>query len=821
MKAHLNCRECGGSFKVSRFPPKPECPLCGAGLEGHYSCEPCGKKFTRESLDVYSDKKPITRDQAVQNLLKIPGVGPLKAQALYDAGFQTIIQIHEASVEDLSLVPKIGKKSSQKIKKALESEDIRKLEEMEASESLVEEEMECPVCSTILSVYDTACYECGYAFQKKKSVSEDLKALAVYDRKLQSNPSDPDLLFAKGATLSRIGRNEEAVECYEKVGETNPQFEGLWNAMAEAYTSIGEHEKAADCYKKSMEGVLGDILGSSTGQEEIPDEEEDLLDMLLDMGKEEDVAEEDIFFDAPPTPTTMDIEEPEDIEVGEIDDMLEDLLDGLMEESIVDTEEAPEEFSCPLCNTTVSIDATECPNCHATFAGAEDVAEEDILLGLEEILEDMGEESFEEEPAADLVEEPYEEPYEEAYEEAVVSYIPETIEETVEPAVLMDEPTVDEGPASASEGFSPDMMIKQIVNTSETKWFVPAVAVLVVAFLILGVFLSYPGFAGAAGETIQLDGRLDDWPGDSIQTVADGGTSPGVDISRCGVYVGDNWLYGFVETRAAPFSGPGEIRWFIDSDNSDSTGYRIYGMGADYMITANGNGGLGTVTISRFMGRDQNNWGGWVVLEDARAAHSGRVVEFAVPLNWVGLESGSSPRSVFTSASSTEIDHSTIIGDTSLPTPIVHGVGPTEIVDYNSSITAGRLLSNIETNGNIFSSSPVPVAQGTTVGTRMVLYISTDPETGHAVGNINADYKIEIWGMEGNILKTTVHIFPGQHYTGPESGWPAVGSATASYQEAEMSVSVALSTIGASPGDNISLLWLLEGQAGGDVSSIH
>ncbi|MCD6461949.1 MAG: tetratricopeptide repeat protein, partial [Thermoplasmata archaeon] len=389
LKVVLTCDECGGVFKVKAFPPSPECPLCGAPLDGHYVCESCKRSFSRDTLAIVGEKRTLSREEAIRNLMKIPGVGSLKAAILYDAGFHTIAQIAQASVDDLAAVPKIGKRSAEKIKSALEKEDIKDIERRELEEVLVEEEMECPVCGTILSLYDTQCYECGLDFTSGKEAGkgEDLKALAVYDKKLETNPDDVDILFAKASTLSRLGRHAEALPLLERIVELDPSFEGVWNAKAEVHTALGQHAEAAECYRKSMEMVIGDILGPGMEKEKglVEEEargkpkktEEELLDMLLGLGEEEEEEPAPPVPAAPAAPgISPTVVSEEEVGGGDIEDLLSSLLEELPEEPVEVEEEIVEEmFECPLCGTMVSGDATECPTCHAKFVVEEEIEE--------------------------------------------------------------------------------------------------------------------------------------------------------------------------------------------------------------------------------------------------------------------------------------------------------------------------------------------------------------------------------------------------------------------------------------------------------------
>jgi len=41
------------------------------------------------------------------------------------------------------------------------------------------------------------------------------KAITAYDKVLQINPDDPDALFNKGITLTKMGKNSEGMRCIE------------------------------------------------------------------------------------------------------------------------------------------------------------------------------------------------------------------------------------------------------------------------------------------------------------------------------------------------------------------------------------------------------------------------------------------------------------------------------------------------------------------------------------------------------------------------------------------------------------------------------
>lgn len=74
-------------------------------------------------------------DEAIKQLITIDGVGASKAKLLYDAGFETIESIKEASVEEIGGIKGIGDKLAERIKKSADAIDIG-----ETVEESVEEE---------------------------------------------------------------------------------------------------------------------------------------------------------------------------------------------------------------------------------------------------------------------------------------------------------------------------------------------------------------------------------------------------------------------------------------------------------------------------------------------------------------------------------------------------------------------------------------------------------------------------------------------------------------------------------------------------------
>lgn len=51
-----------------------------------------------------------------------------------------------------------------------------------------------------------------------------LEAIAEYNAYLQSNPSDPNVLYNKGVSLMKLRRHNEATICFDRVMEINPNY---------------------------------------------------------------------------------------------------------------------------------------------------------------------------------------------------------------------------------------------------------------------------------------------------------------------------------------------------------------------------------------------------------------------------------------------------------------------------------------------------------------------------------------------------------------------------------------------------------------------
>jgi tetratricopeptide (TPR) repeat protein len=132
-----------------------------------------------------------------------------------------------------------------------------------------------------------------------KSLGEkDQEEVAALEARLKDKPEDPDLWFRLGEVLSEAGDLERALEAYNRVIELDESHKDVWTKKADLLSDMGRHKDASAAYKRAMEIAISELDGVADG---------------LDLGEEE---------------------EP-----------------GLPGEDVMEV------FECPLCGTSVSIDA--------------------------------------------------------------------------------------------------------------------------------------------------------------------------------------------------------------------------------------------------------------------------------------------------------------------------------------------------------------------------------------------------------------------------------------------------------------------------------
>jgi len=377
------CSVCGTAFDV--IPPK--CPLCDTDIdESATECPDCGAEIENSDEpipdssidDVETAEMPSEADKEtaeliatdvfvdveLEELVKLSGVGTLKAKILYDAGFTDLRTLKRASVVELMNIRGIGRKAAGEIKTALRESSLDEIRETEITKETVESEYQCPLCETIVSAYETSCYECGCIFEPGGVDDEDSDRLALsyYDSKLLRSPKNKDLWYARGATLMKMDEYDQALNSFDRALEVDKSFQAAWMSKAEVYNKLGDSTKAAECYshiitKASAGMVFGDEDDGSEPEveekpveaepeiEETPVETEPAIEetpVETEPVVEEEPVEDDPEIEETPVETEPVVEEEPVEDEAEIEEAPVE-TEPVVEEEPVETEPAVEE----------------------------------------------------------------------------------------------------------------------------------------------------------------------------------------------------------------------------------------------------------------------------------------------------------------------------------------------------------------------------------------------------------------------------------------------------------------------------------------------
>ena|GEM_PF-2599446 len=253
-----------------------------------------------EAILEEESKKDGLVDQELEDLVKLNGIGPLKAKILFDAGYTDLRKLKAATVVELMKVRGIGRKSAGEIKATLREIDLADIKQQELKIEQVETEYQCPLCGTVVSAFESSCYECGTVFDTDREEEDeedaDRLALSYYDSKLLRTPDNPDLWYARGSTLVKMENYDMALKSFDRALEVDPGFQTAWISKAEVYNKLGDPIKAAECYGQVISKVGTARAGERDveGGLEVPDMQvtaEDVKDFEAELAIEEPPAE--------------------------------------------------------------------------------------------------------------------------------------------------------------------------------------------------------------------------------------------------------------------------------------------------------------------------------------------------------------------------------------------------------------------------------------------------------------------------------------------------------------------------------------------------
>jgi hypothetical protein len=160
-----------------------------------------------------------------------------------------------------------------------------------------------------------------------------------------------------------------------------------------------------------------------------------------------------------------------------------------------------------------------------------------------------------------------------------------------------------------------------------TRWQFLAILAAIVVVVPAFIYLSY------SHETTEfvVDGNFSEWS--SVDTfspyIKSGATS--IDIDEWAVVPQSGRLFMYLRTDGSMMMGSdvSSFYLFVDLDNSQSTGYTVSDIGADYVLEIDGwNGSVQSTSVSQYSsGTDQLDWNAWNSLGSMSVSASGDQLE--------------------------------------------------------------------------------------------------------------------------------------------------------------------------------------------------
>ena len=171
-----------------------------------------------------------------------------------------------------------------------------------------------------------------------------------------------------------------------------------------------------------------------------------------------------------------------------------------------------------------------------------------------------------------------------------------------------------------------------------TKWQFLAVLVALVIVIPTFIYLSY------SNETtpVAIDGSFKEWADEMKYGVFNTSGSGDTDILQWAVDVKTSSLYLYLKVAGSIMSSSevNSFYLFVDSDNSESTGYAVSGIGAEYLLELDGwNSSVQSTSLSEFGSvSDQYDWNSWQHIGSLNAMASGSELEASAELPIVPSE---------------------------------------------------------------------------------------------------------------------------------------------------------------------------------------
>ncbi len=93
-------------------------------------------------------------------------------------------------------------------------------------------------------------FEKGRVLEKLQHHTE---AVIAYNKAIQLNPSDPEVLRWRGNVLFTLGRYEEAIGSYDKAIQIQPRNASLWCCLASSLVKLKRYRESVACFDKAIQ----------------------------------------------------------------------------------------------------------------------------------------------------------------------------------------------------------------------------------------------------------------------------------------------------------------------------------------------------------------------------------------------------------------------------------------------------------------------------------------------------------------------------------------------------------------------------------------
>ncbi len=78
------------------------------------------------------------------------------------------------------------------------------------------------------------------------------QTVAAYNKAIQLNPHDPEVLQWRGNLLVALGRYEEAIEAYDRAIQAMPENATLWCCLAGTLLKLKRHRESIECFDRAI-----------------------------------------------------------------------------------------------------------------------------------------------------------------------------------------------------------------------------------------------------------------------------------------------------------------------------------------------------------------------------------------------------------------------------------------------------------------------------------------------------------------------------------------------------------------------------------------